>query len=47
MAGRAFVLAPLAELAPDLMLPGLGRTAAQILEAMEPDQRAGQAVEKI
>lgn len=47
MAGRAFVLVPLAELAPDLILPGWGCTAAEMLEAMDPAQRAAQAVEKI
>jgi LL-diaminopimelate aminotransferase len=45
--GRAFVLVPLAELAPRLVLPGFHRTAAQLLGAMDPAHRAGQAVEKI
>ena len=33
LAERRFVLAPLCELAPDLVVPGLGRTAAALLEA--------------
>lgn len=36
---RAFVLAPLAELAPDLVLPGCGRTVADRLAELEAAER--------
>jgi len=42
MAGRAFVLAPLADLEPDLVIPGCGRVA-DLYKAIE----GRQAVEKI
>ncbi len=38
---RAFVLAPLAEIAPDLMLPGLGRIRVWL------DRVAGQPIERL
>lgn len=40
MTGRAFVLRPLAELAPDLPLPHTGRTARDHLEHDGPFERA-------
>ncbi len=43
---RAFVLVPLAELAPELILPRWERTALQLLEAMDPAERDRQKVEK-
>jgi 2-amino-4-hydroxy-6-hydroxymethyldihydropteridine diphosphokinase len=35
MAARRFVLAPLAEIAPDLRIPGHGQTIAELLESLE------------
>jgi 2-amino-4-hydroxy-6-hydroxymethyldihydropteridine diphosphokinase len=40
---RRFVLQPLAEISPDLILPGQRRTAAELLEMLP----AGQSVEKL
>jgi 2-amino-4-hydroxy-6-hydroxymethyldihydropteridine diphosphokinase len=34
---RRFVLQPLAEIAPDLILPGQSKTVAQLLEQLPPD----------
>lgn len=39
LAGRAFVLAPLAELAPTLSIPGHAATARALYEAIPPQQR--------
>lgn len=44
---RAFVLAPLMELAPDLVLPRWGKTAARLFEEMDPKEREAQKVEKL
>jgi len=40
---RRFVLQPLAEISPDLILPGQRRTAAELLEMLP----AGESVEKL
>lgn len=42
---RAFVLVPLMELAPGLVIPGLEKTAGELLQAMPPAERAAQKVE--
>lgn len=36
---RRFVLSPLSELAPDLILPGQGRTVAELLDALTTTER--------
>ncbi len=36
---RRFVLQPLSEIAPDLILPGQSASVAQLLEQLPPDQR--------
>ena len=46
MRGRAFVLVPLAELAPELVLPRWGKTAAGLLAALPGAERRSQKVEK-
>jgi 2-amino-4-hydroxy-6-hydroxymethyldihydropteridine diphosphokinase len=38
LAGRRFVLAPLADLLPDLVVPGTGRTVARLLAAAPPSR---------
>jgi 2-amino-4-hydroxy-6-hydroxymethyldihydropteridine diphosphokinase len=43
---RAFVLVPLMELAPGLLLPGLEKTAGELLASMTPAERAAQKVER-
>ena len=44
LAERAFVLVPLAEIAPDLSIPPSGLTAAQLLANLNPRADAGAAV---
>ncbi len=43
MQDRAFVLAPLAEIAPDWRHPATGRSVAEMLAALAPASRAGMA----
>jgi len=40
LAARRFVLAPLADLRPDLVVPGTGLTVAELLEAAPPARLA-------
>lgn len=47
MCRRAFVLVPLAELAPYLVLPVWAKTAGQLLDDLAPEERALQKVEKM
>jgi len=44
---RAFVLEPLMELAPELVLPVWGRTAAQLLAGLSDQERREQEVERL
>ena len=44
---RVFVLAPLMELAPELVLPVWGQTAAQLLARLSPRERQDQQVERL
>lgn len=44
---RGFVLLPLSELAPRLILPRWRQTAEQLWQALPPEQRAGQEVERV
>ncbi len=41
LAERAFVLVPLAELAPELVVPGLGRRVRELLERLGESERSG------
>jgi len=47
LAERVFVLAPLGEIAPDLVLPRWGLTAGQLLDRLGPGERARQEVKRI
>ncbi len=47
LARRAFVLVPLRDLAPELVVPGLGRSVERLWAEMEPAARREQRVEKI
>lgn len=43
---RAFVLVPLMEIAPRMLIPGLGQTAEELLERLTPAEREVQKVER-
>ncbi|MCB2226536.1 MAG: 2-amino-4-hydroxy-6-hydroxymethyldihydropteridine diphosphokinase [Desulfarculaceae bacterium] len=47
LAERGFVLIPLAELAPELVIPGLRLTAGQLWDRMPAQERAAQEVRRI
>jgi 2-amino-4-hydroxy-6-hydroxymethyldihydropteridine diphosphokinase len=47
MAERAFVLLPLLELAPELIVPGYNRTVAQLWENMDFSLKRQQKIERI
>jgi 2-amino-4-hydroxy-6-hydroxymethyldihydropteridine diphosphokinase len=47
IARRAFVLVPLMEIAPELVLPNWNRTAVQLWAELEPSQKFQQKIEKI
>ena len=47
MPNRLFVLEPLAELAPDLILPVWNMTARQLVDRMEPSLSAEQKIERL
>ena len=47
LAERAFVLLPLMELAPDLMLPGYKLSVAALWNNLSSSENAGQRIEKI
>ena len=44
---RAFVLVPMMEISPGMVLPRWGKTARELYEAMEPAQRAAQTLDRI
>ncbi|MGB3544838.1 2-amino-4-hydroxy-6-hydroxymethyldihydropteridine diphosphokinase [Rubrivirga sp.] len=47
LASRRFVLAPLAEIAPDLEVPGLDTTVAALLKSCPDDLRVGRAAARL
>ncbi|MCB2185727.1 MAG: 2-amino-4-hydroxy-6-hydroxymethyldihydropteridine diphosphokinase [Deltaproteobacteria bacterium] len=47
LAQRLFVLVPLAELAPLLVIPGAGKTAEELIRLLPAAERAGQEIERI
>ena len=47
MRGRAFVLIPLAELAPDLLIPGIAKTCGELLDLLPETEKAAQKVESL
>lgn len=44
---RAFVLIPLAELAPDLVIPGIAKTCGELLKLLPDQEKAAQKVESL
>lgn len=47
MASRAFVLVPLMELAPDLVLPVWNKTAFGLFDLLSPEEKRSQKIERI